>query len=170
MNYFFLLFLINIIKINLNSSSDTEIEDFETDKYDGRNGQFGTVYIYEREVQQTKFIYHHYIVFKEKNTSGYVIYEWGDKGHSFYPTEKTKGYPCLKLGNFLQKDVYLAALEASDKKNYKVYGFNCNRWCEKVSSKLGVNIEVIQISGCIPKNELYFFYFDFFLNIYYYFK
>ena len=151
---FFIISLSNIIIIKSNSKSNGNIEDFDTDKYDGRKNQFGSVYIYERKVQNSKFINHHYIVFQENNKSNYVIYEWGDKGHSFYPTEKTKGYACVKLGNFFQKDVYLAALEASDKKNYKVFGFNCNRWCEKVSSKLGVNIEVSQISGCIPKSEL----------------
>ena len=61
---FFLISLSNIIIIKSNSKSDGNIEDFDTDKYDGRKNQFGSVYIYERKVQNSKFINHHYIVFQ----------------------------------------------------------------------------------------------------------
>lgn len=142
------IFILSIIKVTkLSSSSNVDIEDFDSSYYDGRDGKQGDVYIYVREVQGTIFIYHHFIVFKEENQRGGIIYEWGNNGSSFYPTNKIKGTECLKLGFFKQKDVYLAALEASNKKNYEVHNYNCNKWTEFVALKLGVKVDVSQLFG-----------------------
>ena len=146
--YLSIFILLNIKLIKLNSSSNVDIQDFDSSYYDGRDGKEGDVYIYVREVQGTILIYHHFIVFKEENQRGGIIYEWGNNGNSFYPTNKIKGIQCLKLGFFKQKDVYLAALEASNKKNYKLYDYNCNKWTEFVALKLGVKVNVSQLFGC----------------------
>lgn len=130
-------------------STAGSVRDERPSSYDGRHGEVADVYVRSRRVSAF-FGVHHFIVCDVPSYDKWIVFEWMDDGRKFYACKSLYGQMCMYLGRFKVKDVYKAALQASNGRSYSS-DYNCNIWTENVAYKLGKNITVHWNCSCVLK-------------------
>ena len=123
--------------------------------YDGRNGEYGEVQIRSKKLERTLRTVgiHHLVRFSLPNSSQrtWAIFEWTDRGLDSYTCDCIESFYCTNFGSFYLKDVYRAALAASNNRSYSLTSYNCNHWVEQFAWNLNnMDIRVSGLNcGCI---------------------
>ena len=119
--------------------------------YNGDEDEYGEVQIRSKRVKKALGLgVHHLVRFSMPSYSKrkWAIFEWLGDGSNFYACDNISTNYCLSLGNHYLRDVYIAAVQASNGHRYST-NYNCNHWTENFARHLGHNITVHWNCSCV---------------------